>query len=149
MNAEARRQAEHYKAVRIRMGVIQPKPCIRTRARQVYDWPIGPDRPAFSVVVAFKPFNTLQSETIFAEVCAKYGFSRAAIRGPSRAHPVLRARQELMYRLYEECRHLSIPQVGSIVNRDHSSCLNGMKVHADRNGLRLTRSNFQGKVRAA
>lgn len=76
-------------------------------------------------------------KVILQEVGAKHGFVVSAMRGKSRRGPVLRARQEAMYRLSMECPWMSYPSIGLALCRDHSTTWHGVRMHAERHGLPL------------
>lgn len=72
---------------------------------------------------------------IAAEVCLKHGLTFEAVAGSCRLAHFVRARQELMYRLYDEL-HWSYPEIGRrLGGRDHTTALLGVRKHASLNGL--------------
>lgn len=72
---------------------------------------------------------------IFAEVAEKHGVTVADIRGSRRTRKLVDARFEVAYRLRAE-RRASYPQIGNYLgHRDHTSALNAVLRHAERNGL--------------
>lgn len=76
-------------------------------------------------------------DTIIAEVEAKHRVGRLALLGRCRIKHIMRARQELYWRLREETK-LSWPALGRVVgNRDHTTVLTGARVHAAREGLNV------------
>lgn len=69
---------------------------------------------------------------IIDEVCAKHNVKYREIVGDSRSVPIVRARQEVCYRIREE-RQLSWPQIGRLVGgRDHTTALHSYRVHKAR-----------------
>jgi chromosomal replication initiator protein len=70
---------------------------------------------------------------IVEQVAREYLVTVEVIRGPWKNRRVVRARQEAMYRLRHETR-LSTPQIGNLLNRDHSTVLYGIGRHGERVG---------------
>jgi chromosomal replication initiation ATPase DnaA len=67
---------------------------------------------------------------IVTEVIQKHGITRKQLKSDSRLPQYVAARQELCYRLREECS-LSLPQIGGILGgRDHTTVLHGYRRHA-------------------
>ena len=71
-------------------------------------------------------------QVVLQEVAGKHGCTRADLRSPRRVF--IEARQEAFYRLATECS-MSLPRIGALMNRDHTTVLHGIRVHARRNGL--------------
>lgn len=72
---------------------------------------------------------------IVDEVATKHGVSFLDIISERRPHYIVLARQEAMYRLYNETR-MSFPSIGRCLgNKDHSSVRHGVVRHCERNGL--------------
>lgn len=83
-----------------------------------------------------QPAIPISAKSVLKEVSAKHGFTVAALQGKSRTAPVVRARQEAMYRLFTECRWMSYPAIGrALGGRDHSTALHAVKAHARLHGL--------------
>lgn len=70
-----------------------------------------------------------------AEFARKRGLTYNEIVGPGRAKPVVLVRHEICYILRSQ-RALTYPQIGRLLNRDHTSALHAVRKHAARNGLR-------------
>lgn len=60
---------------------------------------------------------------IILEVALKYNISPDAITGRSRAKNIIPARHEAIWRARYERPDLSLPQIGKVFDRDHTSCL--------------------------
>lgn len=75
-----------------------------------------------SQTVVRNPETILAASTIVREECAGRGITPDDLLGGSRRGPVVRARQACMWRLYMEL-HLSMPQVGWLLGRDHTTVL--------------------------
>jgi len=75
---------------------------------------------------------------ILKEVAAETGCSVADLKSGARHHPLVQARQYLMWRLIRETS-LSQPQVGELIKRDHTTVLSGVRSHERRmrNGTAL------------
>lgn len=73
-------------------------------------------------------------QSILAEVARTRCVSVAAIREYSRARKIIPIRQEAAYRLYTETA-LSLPQIGGILGRDHTTVIYSIEKHAKRNNL--------------
>lgn len=70
-------------------------------------------------------------EAIVLDVCTLSRVTIAQIKGPARHRGIVRIRQLLMWRLYRETR-LSLPQIGKLLNRDHTTVLSGVRSHEGR-----------------
>jgi chromosomal replication initiation ATPase DnaA len=67
---------------------------------------------------------------IVTEVIHKHGITRKELKSDSRMGHYVAARQELSYRLREECC-LSLPQIGMILGgKDHTTVLHGCRRYA-------------------
>lgn len=68
------------------------------------------------------------------DVCYRRRVSLAALRGPRRFRPLVRARQEFMF-LARAAERWSYPQIGRwLGGRDHTTIIHGMRAHAKRVG---------------
>lgn len=68
-------------------------------------------------------------------VCRARGVSLTTLKSKNRHASVVRARQEAMYLLRTHAA-LSYPEIGRLLNRDHTTCMYGVEVvefcvHAD------------------
>lgn len=77
---------------------------------------------------------TISVDRIIKRVCTYYGISVEDLKGRSRTKPIVRPRQIAMY-LSRLHTNLSLPDLGRIFDRDHSSVLSGIQ----RIKLELTR----------
>lgn len=69
------------------------------------------------------------------EIARKYQIAVSDITGTRRFQYIVRARQEVFYRLRAEAG-FSLPHIGYIVGgKDHTTILHGIRKHADRHGL--------------
>lgn len=143
MNEEARRQIEEAKARRARMGApVTPKPAI-VSIREIASQPASakPKRlrndvkPVITRADLTPHFTGSRSHAIIDELCVEYQVYREDLLGKARPGYLVRARQHAYYRVYAECRHLSLSQIGKLFDRDHSTCLHGIRVHMERHGL--------------
>ena len=88
------------------------------------------------IVVRIKP----RWRIIVEEVAAPHGVTVEDVLGPSRSRPLVRPRQEAMYRVYDETS-LSLLEIGRRFNRDHTTVLHAVQAHAARHGLPLPRQD--------
>ncbi|NBN62077.1 helix-turn-helix domain-containing protein [Pannonibacter tanglangensis] len=70
---------------------------------------------------------------IASEIAAKHRVTLADLTGPCRQRAIFRARAELAYRLRTELGW-SFPRIGRLLNRDHTTIMNQVRVHAARCG---------------
>lgn len=61
------------------------------------------------------------AEQIIRDGAAASGFKVDDIRSNRRYRPLVKVRQALMGKVYVECPHLSVPQIGRKFNKDHST----------------------------
>jgi chromosomal replication initiation ATPase DnaA len=66
---------------------------------------------------------------IITEVIRKHGITRTQLKSSSRTPLCVAARQELSYRLRDECA-LSYPQIGEILCKDHTTVIHGYRRYA-------------------
>ncbi len=71
---------------------------------------------------------------IMREECVAYDVSLEAVRGQRRDRPIVLVRHAIAYRLVTGTE-LSYPQIGTLLNRDHSTIIHAARAHAWRNGL--------------
>ena len=67
---------------------------------------------------------------VLAVVCAQHGLTKADLIGRSRCLPINRARQEAYYEL--RAIGLSLPRIGQILHRDHTTIMSGIRAHKRR-----------------
>lgn len=72
--------------------------------------------------------------TVMKLVALKHGLAFADLSGPVRSKPVVAARHEAIGLVWTHCRAISLPAVGRLFNRDHTSILHCLrklrKLHA-------------------
>lgn len=71
---------------------------------------------------------------IITEVCRRSGYSVIAIVGHDRSQSIARYRQEISY-LVRALTTLSLPELGRIMDRDHTSILHQVSVFRERHKL--------------
>lgn len=71
---------------------------------------------------------------IAASVATAHGLSVADVLGRCRTAKVAHARQELYYRLRQSLPRLSLPQIGRLLDRDHTTILYGIAKYEARVG---------------
>ena len=73
---------------------------------------------------------------IVRETAAKHRLTVAQLLGQNRSRQYVRPRQEAMYRVFTECKHISYPEAGRrLGGRDHTTIYSGVKAHAQRIGI--------------
>ena len=70
-------------------------------------------------------------DDIICEVLEKHGFKYIYFISLSRADPIAKCRHEVFYRLRHETP-LSLPLIGAICRRDHTTVHHGIRVHEQR-----------------
>lgn len=85
-------------------------------------------------------------QQIIAGVAVAHGMSADALLGTNRLKAVTHARQHAYYRIAAETQ-LSLPQIGRVFKKDHTTILHGIFAHANRNGLPLPRPPKPGSQR--
>ncbi len=66
------------------------------------------------------------AKRIIEQVCIETGISQDLIKSPIRTNPVSQARQEAIWRIAADTT-LSLPQIGRIFNRDHTTILHAIR----------------------
>lgn len=73
---------------------------------------------------------------LMTDVCKKYSMTPAQMVSTVRTNAYAHPRQELMFRAFTECPHLSYPEMGKrLGGRDHTTCIHGVKAHCVRIGI--------------
>ena len=82
-------------------------------------------------------------------VALRHGVDVEAIMVGDRTRPIVNARHEAMYLLRNKFR-LSYPRIGTIMGRDHSTVIHGVRAHAARIGVpaRLATGWDEGRAKA-
>ena len=70
--------------------------------------------------------RTITPTAIMLAVARYYGIKTDDLRGKSRQKQIVEPRQIAMYMLREDA-HLSTPEIGRLLNRDHTTVLHGLK----------------------
>lgn len=136
--------AARYQGARSRLMGEARQPRASLRERLGYVMPDEPVTPAQIVVhtqdepVAEEPAQPEEPsvwrpawKVIAEQMCRKHGVTVAEILSPRREQRLSVIRQEIWYRLARETT-MSLPQIGKRFNRDHTSILHGIRVHARR-----------------
>ena len=112
-----------------RMEAIEPTRSMNDRDARAPDKNQGRSGPAT------RPLNCRE---IIAEVAAKHSVPVADILSDGKSHAIIPARHEAMYRCVAETE-LSLPAIGRIFHRDHTSIGNAVMRHHIRTGAPLPR----------
>jgi len=79
-----------------------------------------------------------KAKQIISEGARATGFRIEDIKGPRRYRPLVKVRQALIARVYVECPHLSLTQIGrEFGGLDHTTCIHAVKklgVHHSQTG---------------
>lgn len=70
----------------------------------------------------------MTKDDIIDRVCVEMEVSEEELRSRSRTKHVARARQLAMRRLYDEGPEWSMPRVGRVFDRDHTTVLHALRV---------------------
>ncbi len=76
-------------------------------------------------------FRRVTWKTIALDVCSKYGVSMLDLLSHRRDRQIVKARYEAFWRCRVETT-MSLTQMGTRFNRDHTSCLHGIRKHTER-----------------
>jgi hypothetical protein len=87
------------------------------------------------VIVSIEPpwgcpvslLGTPSYKTVLRLVALKHGLDVAELSGPVRSRPVVAARHEAVGLVYTHCRYISLPAIGRIFNRDHTTILHTLR----------------------
>ena len=76
-----------------------------------------------------------QARKIATEVAAEFGFTFFDLISQSRNMQLVRARKKAMWRIRNECSHMSLPMIGKLFgDRDHTTalhCINDYQKHVE------------------
>ena len=82
------------------------------------------------------PKKRITLREIAVEVAAKHRITLDDLVGHDRSVCYVHPRQEVYYRAYIECPHLSYPEIGRRMGgRDHTTIAHGVKKHCGRIGI--------------
>jgi hypothetical protein len=117
-------QAEHYAAVRARLNnAPPPKPNAPMPPRRMYLLPKVRVKPEVKYGAPINLISYPGARFLIKLVSLRTGISTDDIVGPRREAVVVAARKDAIQLVYNHCPHLSLPMIGSIFNRDHTSIL--------------------------
>lgn len=83
------------------------------------------------IETALESCRSVRAYEVVGEVCAAYGCEAENLLSPHRGGPCTPARFECWWRLHHELK-LSLPRIGRLFSRHHTSILYGIRCHADR-----------------
>jgi hypothetical protein len=127
---------QHYRAVSNRLNrnprqtlrIVRPEP-VKLSPQIVYAVPIGPTLSFYppmttdqEAVAVTSMFRVGRSKRILLDVCAEFNVNLNDLKSPCRERRIMQARHEAIYRLRENTT-LSFVQIGKILDRDHSTCV--------------------------
>lgn len=81
------------------------------------------------------------ADNIILQVCEEFGLSRSELLGQSRKESLVPARHEACWRI-AKATSLSLPHIGSIFNRDHTSILHAIRKRNEFHGENVRRTGF-------
>jgi hypothetical protein len=84
----------------------------------------GPSSPTEAVMLPNKAAQP--GRDIIVEVALLHGLTETDLRGPSKARRIARARWQAMARIHNELGY-SLPKVGKMFSRDHTTVLHGVR----------------------
>jgi chromosomal replication initiator protein len=125
---EDRRRKEA--AVRVKAESIQARLDRIERERQAYLDRIAA-MAAESRQIGYR--ETVTAMDIIAGIAAEYGFTVSEITGPSRTRDVVMVRQLAMVEVRKRKPALSLPQIGRLFNRDHTTVLYALRKLGEEN----------------
>jgi hypothetical protein len=73
-----------------------------------------------------------EAQKVVAAVCAVWNTNAADLAGPSRARPIVPPRQTAMALIAGRCPGLSLPAIGRLFGRDHSTVVYALNTHRQR-----------------
>lgn len=91
----------------------------------VPDVVVGAMKDAWGVPVNL--LSVASPKVIISLVAAKHGVTAADIVGPSRTRKIVAARHEAIGVVYTHCRQVSLPAIGRLFNRDHTTILHALR----------------------
>lgn len=118
------RQHEAWKAARGRLGVQNSGPHIRA----VPDEALALPEPAWPNVKRLGNVGRMSTRwrEILSAVCKAHRVSVKEVVGRSRYAPLVAARHEAMWRMWQETR-MSTPMIGKCFGRDHATVLHALR----------------------
>ena len=76
-----------------------------------------------------------ETNAVLDRIAAKYGLARADLFIPTHKHRIVHARQEAMAELYGDGTRFSLPALGRLFGRHHTSILYGIRKHRAREAV--------------
>jgi hypothetical protein len=71
--------------------------------------------------------TTKNAKAVIDVVCAIWGVSYGDLIGPRRARVLAVPRFAVAYLFRQHCKHMSLPMMGEVLRRDHTSILHGLR----------------------
>lgn len=143
--ADAAAMMRHYREVQARTWAPRPAPAVRSKSATPAETPVQPaplveaaPEPAMPEPIRLAPGAVLgdlrnwgprrkPALRIIAQVAACHGFTVEDILGPSRKAPIIIARQDAMIEVFLHRLDLTLPMIGRIFHRDHSTVVHAVK----------------------
>ncbi len=88
--------------------------------------------PPVVVLPNWAPFNFLQSpgpRALVKLVALRHRISVDEILGTRRQVAICAARHEAVFLVYTHCQHMSLPEIGRIFSRDHTTILHSVRTY--------------------
>jgi hypothetical protein len=76
--------------------------------------------------------DLVEAQRVVAAVCAVWNTNVEDLAGPSRARPIVPPRQTAMALIAGRCPRLSLPAIGRLFGRDHSTVIYALNTHRRR-----------------
>ena len=137
--------ADHKSRIRRLYGPPKPKIIIVDQIKKPVEVPkktftinaIGDDE-YMAMMADSSPPNPVPScflmKAILREVAKKHSLTREQITSRRVQRPLVLARHEFCYRAFTETK-ASLPQIGRMIERDHTTVIHAIAAHCERNGL--------------
>lgn len=89
-----------------------------------------------------------EARKLIAQFAEKHGTTAETLRGKSRLRPIAYLRQECMAMLKKQTV-LTLPEIGRLLNRDHTTVLHGIKQFKKRSRQGISHRAFSQEVLGA
>lgn len=100
----------------------------RPSSRVVYDFPAGPFLIPADAAPSSNPNKPRKCpREIMTQVAADFGINTIAMRSGCRVARTMLARHVAIYRVHHECEWMSLPMIGRLFDRDHSTVLSAIR----------------------
>lgn len=106
---------------------VQPAPAVEAALEAAAPWPVRLAPGAFLGDLRKWGPQRKAALRIIAQVAACHGFTVEDILGPSRKVPIIIARQDAMVEVFLHRLDLTLPMIGRIFHRDHSTVVHAVK----------------------